>query len=156
MLQPQQKINKRAQYRKMHIYTAKFGKEWAKEFTVCYLIIPFIFPKITIPLLANIYIKADFSDFLFHSLSKDQKKSVIPCVGVFPHIKNKTLLNWLSKKVSLMQKSIKSAVSIVLTALSLSSLSACSALDSFRKVQDDFFHDTIGMSSGDPQYDAVR
>ena len=55
-----------------------------------------------------------------------------------------------------MQKSIKSAVSIVLTALSLSSLSACSALDSFRKVQDDFFHDTIGMSSGDPQYDAVR
>lgn len=97
------------------------------------------FPKLTIPLLANIYIKADFSDFLFHSLSKDQKKSVIPCVGVFPHIKNKTLLNWLSKKVSLMQKSIKSAVSIVLTALSLSSLSACSALDSFRKVQDDFF-----------------
>ena len=61
-----------------------------------------------------------------------------------------------SKKVSLMQKSIKSAVSIVLTALSLSSLSACSALDSFRKVQDDFFHDTIGMSSGDPQDDAVR
>lgn len=53
-------------------------------------------------------------------------------------------------------QSIKSAVSIVLSALSLSSLSACSALDSFRKVQDDFFHDTIGMSSGDPQYDAVR
>ena len=53
-------------------------------------------------------------------------------------------------------KALKTTALIVLTSSSIATLAGCSALDKFRKVQDDFFYDTVGMSSDDPEYDSLR
>lgn len=53
-------------------------------------------------------------------------------------------------------KALKTTALIVLTSSAIATLAGCSALDKFRKVQDDFFYDTVGMSSDDPEYDSLR
>ena len=47
-----------------------------------------------------------------------------------------------------------SSLTVLITAAVL--LSGCSALDKFRSVQDDFYYDTMGISSDDPEFDSLR
>lgn len=53
-------------------------------------------------------------------------------------------------------KALKTTALIALTTVTFTALSGCSVLDKFRKVQDDFLYDTVGMSSDDPEYDSLR
>ncbi len=52
-------------------------------------------------------------------------------------------------------KALKTSPLIVLATTAVL-LSGCSALDKFRSVQDDFYHDTMGISSDDPEFDSLR